>query len=154
MQQFGYNDLYADFRKFHICDDKYVNYAICKEFTKEAATKDNFFMNSICFWKETSYVPKRKPDYTSYTKYGEVSSRYWYTPKGVYRKSNHWGEGVASCDWYWQNSTYKKLFNEIAVYNKQYIGFAKWEDFAAIGYLASRNSDPDDITLIGFEFRT
>ena len=34
--------------------------------------------------------PKRKPDYVSYDRYGDISSEYWYTKKGVVRCSDHW----------------------------------------------------------------
>ncbi len=38
--------------------------------------------------------PETTPDYIS-----DSGSRYWYTDEGVIRFSNHWGYGIASCDW-------------------------------------------------------
>lgn len=156
MQKFGYNDFFSDFQEFQLDlpYNKYVRYAVAKEFTDGVADQDNFFKNSICFWKETSYVPKRNPDYTSLNRYGDVSSQYWYTPKGVYRRSNHWGDGVASCDWYFKDAKYNQLFNEIAVHNRRYVGFAEWKDFAAMGNLVTPSGDLDKLRLSGFEFKT
>ena len=48
----------------------------------------------------------------------EVSSRYWYTKKGVYRESSHWGR-VAQCEWEIDNL--KK--------GEAQVGFANWKDF-------------------------
>ncbi len=49
---------------------------------------------------------------------------YFYTDKGVYRKSNHWGR-VANCRW--------KLIADDNYKNQQIvIGFAKWQDFCPI----------------------
>ena len=154
MQRFGYTDFFSDFQEFQLSQNRYIQYAIAKEFTDTVANSDNFYKNSICFWKETSYVPKREPDYTSLDRYGDVSSQYWYTPNGVYRRSNHWGDGVASCDWYFKDSKYNQLFNEIAVHNRRYVGFADWKDFAAKGYLVTQNGDLDKLKVMGFEFKT
>jgi len=84
--------------------EKYINqmYERAKEFALETADEDNFYKNSIGFWTLRS-TPKRNPDYTSiyFSKKGNVkiSSKYWYTPQGVFRRSNHWGMDVASCSW-------------------------------------------------------
>ena len=43
---------------------------------------------------ETCDEPEREPDYISYS-----GSAYWYSDDGVVRSSDHWGTGVASCDW-------------------------------------------------------
>ena len=156
MQKFGYNDFFSDFKEFQseLSYNKYMEYAVAKEFTDGVANEDNFFKNSICFWKETSYVPKREPDHTSLERYGDVSSQYWYTPKGVYRRSNHWGEGIASCDWYWKDAKYIQTFREILVYNRRYVGFAEWKDFAAKGYLVTPSGDIDKLSTMDFKFKT
>ena len=62
----------------------------------EAINKDNYFKNTYAQWKSASEkdLPKETPDYES-----DSGSEYWYTDKGVYRRSNHWGK-VASCYWY------------------------------------------------------
>ena len=51
-------------------------------------------------------------------KTNEVSSKYWYTKKGVYRESSHWGK-VAQCQW---EIDYLKK-------GETQVGFAKWQDF-------------------------
>lgn len=51
-------------------------------------------------------------------------SLYYYTDKGVYRHSNHWGR-VANCRW---------KINGIEVYKNQnyYTGYADWLDFHSL----------------------
>ena len=39
--------------------------------------------------------PEREPDYISGS-----GSAYWYVNGGVVRRSNHWGDAIASCAWY------------------------------------------------------
>lgn len=78
--------------------------------------KHNFFKNTFCIFKEISDVPKLKPDYIS-----KNNSAYYFTPEGVYRKSNHWGR-VANCRW--------KLDTENYHCQKSIIAFAKWTDFS------------------------
>lgn len=39
--------------------------------------------------------PDREPDYVSAS-----GSAYWYGDEGVVRSSDHWGKGIASCDWH------------------------------------------------------
>lgn len=55
--------------------------------------KDNFFISTKVFFKGCK-EPKRKPDYISKTRYGSVSSVYWYGKNKhgsfVIRKSDHW----------------------------------------------------------------
>lgn len=63
------------------------------------ANKDNFFYNSIAEFEEIPRRPRRKPDHVSYTRDGKVSSEYWYEGDTLIRGSDHWGNGVASCDW-------------------------------------------------------
>ncbi len=60
-------------------------------------------LNQNNFWvcSEGSFSlaeePSREPSYVSMYQ-GEVSSIYWYTEAGVYRKSAHWGK-VLHCHW-------------------------------------------------------
>lgn len=78
--------------------------------------KENFFIYSEANWtkQQNEETINTKPDYTSGS-----GSKYWYTEDGVYRYSDHWYDGVASCNWF--------LNNEIC---KEYAsGFCKWEDF-------------------------
>lgn len=55
----------------------------------------------------------------------KVSSQYWYSSFGVYRKSNHWGE-VTQCEW---NLRRFEGEDEDSHGNKEAIGYCKWIDF-------------------------
>ena len=48
-------------------------------------------------------------------------SKYMYTDEGVYRFSNHWNGGVASCSWFLDNKNVDTI--------EYQLGFCKWEDF-------------------------
>ncbi len=79
-------------------------------------TIDNFFIATYALFKICK-TPKRKADYTSYSKWGDVSSQYWYgedkNGRFVIRKSDHWVfrkhndnsnksqncRMIASCNW-------------------------------------------------------
>lgn len=52
--------------------------------------QSNFFVASWAKWYGCNRVPARKPDFVSGE--GESRSEYWFTPKGVYRRSNHWSK--------------------------------------------------------------
>lgn len=109
-------------------------YNLANQFTKTVANKNNFFENSVGFWDKKSRKPAGEPDHISYNRRtGKVSSKYWYTDKGVYRQSDHWGSDVASCSWYIKGRRYK---NEgVSVGNKE-TAFIKWEDLKAKGLIA------------------
>lgn len=49
-----------------------------------------------------------------------ISSSYWYTEEGVYRKSDHWGE-CRKCYW--------TIDVEEINSRAEIVGFCKWEDF-------------------------
>ena len=93
---------------------------------KGVADKDTLFYNTMCDWKSRKSRPKGKPDYVSRTRDGRVSSEYWYTDDGVIRGSNHWGKGVASCDWIVDGNRAQKygLSKGEKIYAK-----ASWGDF-------------------------
>lgn len=93
---------------------------------KGVANRDTFFYNTMCDWKSRKSRPKGKPDYVSRTRDGRVSSEYWYTDDGVVRGSDHWGKGVASCDWIVDGSRAQKygLSKGEKIYAK-----ASWGDF-------------------------
>ena len=88
------------------------------------ANKNNFYVNTLADFKEISKRPKGKPDYVSYyfdkTGKRKISSEYWYNENGVVRGSDHWGEGISSCDWYLDGKARKGY--------KRY-GEAMWEEF-------------------------
>jgi hypothetical protein len=82
--------------------------------------KTNFFKHTFC---EFQQVDKFEfPEETNYKSKSE--SMYFYTDKGVYRKSNHWGR-VANCRW-------KIKVNEAYKNQQIVIGFGKWTDFYPI----------------------
>lgn len=90
------------------------------------ANKDNFFYNTIAIFTPCKR-PKTSPSYQSKNRQGKVSSEYWYTSEGVVRGSDHWGTGVASCDWALKDITGNDE-GSITKTRKRY-GFCKWEDF-------------------------
>lgn len=49
-----------------------------------------------------------------------ISSSYWYTEEGVYRKSDHWGK-CRNCHW--------TIDGEEINSHEDIVGFCKWEDF-------------------------
>lgn len=53
----------------------------------------NYFMGTTAVF-EPCPDPISSPSFVS-----KSGSEYWYTEDGVIRRSNHWGTGIASCDW-------------------------------------------------------
>lgn len=89
-----------------------------KEIKKKRYNRNNFFKKTYCVFKGVPlrHITRRKPNYRS-----ESGSTYYYTTKGVYRLSNHWGR-AANCNW--------RLVSEVPVeINDLRLGFAEWEDF-------------------------
>lgn len=86
----------------------------------EAYTKNNFHKYTFCIFTEVSSdeIADLKTNYTS-----KSGSSYFFTPEGVYRKSNHWGR-AANCKW--------RLKSLISNPSRTKIGFAKWTEFHAI----------------------
>lgn len=98
--------------------------------------KDNFYSSTKAIFRGAKR-PKRNPDYVSVSSYsGKISSEYWYTPRGVYRCSDHWSviaakkplEGfecgrVSTCLWTLKNTSPKKGYDVTPC------GFCRWEDF-------------------------
>lgn len=78
----------------------------------------NFFKNTYCEFKkvEVDFFREHQIHYKS-----KSGSLYFYTEKGVYRYSNHWGR-VANCRW---------KISGIEAYKNQiyYVGYANWLDF-------------------------
>mgnify|MGYP000162123808 CR=1 FL=1 len=80
----------------------------------------NFFKHTFCEFKEVGDF--NFPDNKFFTSKSE--SKYYYTEKGVFRKSNHWGR-VANCRW--------KLMSKQSYKNqREVIGYANWVDFYPI----------------------
>ena len=123
---------------------------LAKQFSTEKATKDNFFENSIGEWDLQKSAPRRQPDYISYNKRtGKISSRYWYTDEGVYRKSNHWGTDVASCSWYIKGRKYNDRGVSVG---KTETAFIRWGDLYAKG-MVGHHYQTGVYSLIGFSFK-
>lgn len=76
-------------------------------------SKENFFLCTKAVFKGCK-VPRRKPDYISRDRAGNVSSIYWYTDKGVYRQSNHW-------------SYVQRLWTENIVIKVENVAYRMWE---------------------------
>ena len=82
--------------------------------------KTNFFKHTFCEFSQIDDF--NFPEDTNYK--SKSDSFYFYTDKGVYRKSNHWGR-VANCRW-------KLISNKNYKNQNIVIGFAKWSDFYPI----------------------
>lgn len=131
-------------------------------FTRDNANKDNFFENSIGYWDLKKRTPSGSPDHVSYNRRnGRISSQYWYTKDGVYRKSNHWGSDVASCSWYIKGRNYD---NRGVKVGKTEVAFIKWSDLKAKGSVGHippdaspsmifNNRKPGEYFLIDFKFK-
>lgn len=80
--------------------------------------KFNFFKYTYCEFEmqNIDFFKEMKAHFQS-----KSGSMYYYTDKGVFRYSNHWGR-VANCRW---------KIKGIEVYRNQkyYVGYANWNDF-------------------------
>lgn len=86
-------------------------------------SSENFYMGTEAS-RADAEAPEREADYIS-----DSGSEYRYTEGGVFRKSNHWGYEVASCDWFLGDE-------ESAWEDRQGIrcGFCPWGGFKAKDY--------------------
>lgn len=73
----------------------------------------NFHECTLCDFTEVTDV-NFKADFVS-----SSGSAYMYTEEGVYRQSDHWGYGIATCSWILDGNVQRGLK----------VGFAKWSDF-------------------------
>ena len=112
-----------------------ARYEMAMMMSTETASKDNFYMNSVGYWQKTD-DRKEKADYISYRRgTTDVSSEYWYTDEGVYRRSDHWGSDVASCSWYIEGREYSSFGIEKG---SRETAFIKWEDLKAKGVISEK----------------
>lgn len=78
------------------------------------------FAYTYANWREVPSLPRemeyREPDFVS-----RSGSQYWYTNSGVYRKSDHWGRRIGTCEWYIDGCSYDELVS--------IIGYCRWDDF-------------------------
>lgn len=124
--------------------DPDCEYALSSFMTKTIPNKNNFYIRSVGFWRVVD-EPNREPDYISYSNYSwNISSQYWYTTSGVYRKSDHWGLGIASCDWYLENRA-----SDGMIYDSE-TAFIAWKDLKAKGEIYINNGVVQKIN--GFDF--
>ncbi|AXF52137.1 MAG: minor capsid protein 2 [Podoviridae sp. ctcf755] len=121
--QNDYNQFKKDSWRFSIEKQLLKEKEIYSRYQKGIANENNFYINTMANFTEIE-KPDRKPDYISYNRRFEISSMYWYTKDGVIRGSDHWGKGVASCDWFLNNNVGKLVVGE-----KRQYGFCKWDEF-------------------------
>ena len=97
-----------------------MRFIILNKYRLITFNKNTFFKNTYCEFQEVNHIDIEEKDcYKS-----KHNSLYFFTKKGVYRKSNHWGR-VASCRWKLiPSSSYKNQQTELA--------FAKWKDFYSL----------------------
>ena len=98
-----------------------------QKFQDGIADEYNFFTETIVLYQETE-KPDREPDFTSGS-----GSRYWYSKEGVIRGSDHWGNGVARCDWALKQKNGRTIYGydyDCPTHLKEArYGFARWEDY-------------------------
>lgn len=80
--------------------------------------KTNFHKHTFCIYREVTLteIDGLKLSYTS-----KSGSSYYFTEKGLYRVSNHWGR-AANCRW-------RLLPLENETLSKTKVGYANWTDF-------------------------
>ncbi|MFC5045430.1 hypothetical protein [Aquimarina hainanensis] len=101
-------------RKYH----KSLETLVLEQKKKKTYNRNNFYKSTYCVFQGAPLykIAKRKPHYRS-----ESGSTYYYTTKGVYRLSNHWGR-AAKCQW--------RLISDFpAEIDDLRLGFAEWVDF-------------------------
>ncbi len=78
----------------------------------------NFHKYSFCIFLEVAFekIEGLKPNFTS-----KSGSAYYFTEKGVFRLSNHWGR-AANCKWHLKSNGIKNA-------NRTHLGYANWSDF-------------------------
>ncbi len=77
-----------------------------------------FFKNTFCVFTEVdlSIIENQQPNFTS-----DSGSQYFYTDKGLYRFSNHWGR-LGNCKW-------RLVVSEKESLGKTKLGYALWDSF-------------------------
>ena len=95
--------------------------------------KTNFMNGTVANFTGVE-MPTTTPDYVS-----ESGSKYWYTENGVIRAADHWGLGIATCDWSIDIEFAEKFQKEVTKGDVTYMGtfykakevagFCAFEDF-------------------------
>ncbi len=98
--------------------------------------KKNSFKHTFCIFREVEMneIEGLKEQYTS-----KAGSRYFYSEKGMYRLSNHWGRLA--------NSKWRLIASENTSASKTKLGFANWDDFYP-------DNDTDLLYFIEADFTT
>lgn len=76
------------------------------------------FKNTFCIFHE---VASAEIEDLTISYKSEAGSTYYYTEKGMFRLSNHWGRLA--------NSKWRLIANEVVTDSKFKLGFANWESF-------------------------
>lgn len=130
-------------------DEAIEAYALANLVSDEVADKYNFYNNSIGMFEESD-APDSEPDYISYS-----GSEYWYTPEGVYRRSDHWGSYISSCSWYFWDGlgdSDEVWYNgDDDQFDEPVTGFIRWSDLKPKGEIIYIE-DSDTYELYGFKF--
>lgn len=85
---------------------------------KDFYPKKNSLKHTFCIFKE---VPSTEIDGLKEHHVSKSGSRYFYTEKGMYRLSNHWGRLA--------NSKWRLVSMPELSTSKTKLGFAEWKDF-------------------------
>jgi len=104
---------------------KQIDYVLIKSYNRI-----NFHSRTFCVWYEVPFteIQSFKINYKS-----KSGSQYIFTPKGVYRISNHWGR-VADCHWRLiPMAEFKNQNNTVAYAN--WIDFYSNDDTSKIFYI-------------------
>lgn len=99
-------------------------------------TAANYHLATTAIWTVVNAVPANAVEgHCSLAEGGRSNSCYWITVEGVYRASDHWGYGVASCAWHLnvavKGSTVRKVEGDLIKTNAMVLAFCRWEDFCA-----------------------
>ena len=101
------------------------------------ANAETFFDYTLAVFEETG-KPEGDPDFIS-----SSGSRYWYSPEGVVRGADHWGNGVAKCNWALKlkngRTVYGTTSRDVRCFRQQKFAFARWTDFVHISRILEIN---------------
>ena len=110
---------------------------LCITKTAEAMiTSANYHLATTAIWTIVSEVPANAIEgHCSLAEGGRSNSCYWITDAGVYRASDHWGFGIASCAWHLnvavKGTTTRKVEGDLIKTASIVLAFCAWEDFYA-----------------------
>ena len=142
MSEYTQEQLKNDYNSWLAAPDCHYDYMLANKYATEKANKDNYFANSIGYW-ELCDVPQKAPDYISVS-----GSKYWYIDKGVYRQSDHCGNGIASCSWFIKGKQYDTFGLSTGTTETAFIC---WDDLKPKGNIC-KHPYKDSYKLFGFRF--